>query len=376
MLISHMNINANVDIKMISGYSHIISSKFLPLLLISSHFFFLLLLLLFLKARHDKRNKLIVRTWRVPRFGMRSYYPINFLRNLGMELVRTKAALHIDVDFVMMQGSYEVLLRELPLLQDNPPQHTAYIVPAFEFVPDNYQFGCAKRMGECNFLNSSLSSSRGGSSSSSSSSSIGNDEDKNTRLSLGDEHPDFGLPEHVRLGSKAALREKIKLQQAKPSMGSGPPNNDTSYEPAHVEIVNYDKWYTASAPYEATYKGFHNEPYVLISMEDECVPAYDERFCWYGGDKAEFFNHLVTLNFKTLVLHNVFMYHLPHHKPVWVKQDLSTGVQIYRLWLAALDERGYCLQKQSWYEYDNFLTFIGFDEVKRKQHELTICGRL
>ena len=320
----------------------------------------------------DVHNKLTIQTWRWPGSGSKTSYPVNFLRNLGVELVRTRVLMHVDVDFVMMRGTYEILLQELPLLQPNRPKRTAFIIPAFEYVPEDYEMGCTEKMGSCR-------KSRSGSSSSGSSGSSGGGGGSSSSNSISSSSSsaaaaDFAVLKLAVLNNKMEMQQMVMKRQAKPSFALGPPNEHSFFEPAHVHLIDYDRWFKATAPYEAKYTSFHNEPYVLVAIEDECLPDYDERFYSYGGDKAEYFNHLFMLNYKTIVLHNVFMYHLPHFKATWMMEDPDAEVRNYKLWITVLTERGFKLKDDVGVNRDQNLTFIGLIESQRRQHEHDVCG--
>ena len=344
-----------------------------------------------------------------------------------MEAVRTKYVFSVDVDFVLMKGTYERLMRDLPVLEKTQPKRSAFIVPAFDFVPPGYHFGCTG-MGNCteagksnnnnndnngnnnnnnnnnnndnngnnnNNINNNNNNNNNNNDNINNGAGVGAKSDSRRKIKGSSESGDsssniiiskngldlktFELPDVAVLSTKSGLFEKIVSHQAKPAMARGKPSghadDSVSWNPGHVDIVNYDKWYLATEPYEAVYTSFFNEPYVVVAMDDPCLPGYDERFYSYGGDKTEFFNHLYALKYKLVVLPNVYMYHLPHYRGRWETRGPEVVLRNYKLWLTVMKERGVHPTDDIWSMMNWSLRVDGFNETQRLLHEQEMCSR-
>ena len=76
--------------------------------------------------------------WRRPRFGpdgvTESFYPANLLRNLATELVETRSAFGVDVDFVPSAGLYAALTEyDARRAAGEFGRGTVFVIPGFEF---------------------------------------------------------------------------------------------------------------------------------------------------------------------------------------------------------------------------------------------------
>ena len=94
--------------------------------------------------------------------------------------------------------------------------------------------------------------------------------------------------------------------------------------------TNYKRWKTANEPYYIQWKSMY-EPYTLVKSS---VVPFDRRFVARFHDKGSRNTELHMAGFKFLVLHNIFMVHLPHRKNPQNKKDLQRcSKQWYRNWV-------------------------------------------
>jgi len=200
--------------------------------------------------------------WRHPCWMQDIPYPINFLRNLVMESVETEWALMLDVDFVPAANLHAVLVQVLYTQFASKKERFVVAVPAME----------------------------------------------------GRENA--SVPKRIGASELHAL---VKAESVKPSLAAGPFDSvDDNWPPAHVEFIDYEKWYGAKQPYRVSYKDMANEPYLAVKMADPCTPKYDERFLHYGNDKCEWVHHLNATGVQFWVApQEAFVLHLHHPKKQW-----------------------------------------------------------
>jgi len=184
-------------------------------------------------------------------------YPVNFLRNLAAELAETDVIFHIGADFIPSDGLHDFLvsLAKKGLFAGRG----AFAVPSFEVA-------------------------RG-----------------------------VTIPTN-----KEQLLSSIKRKEAKAILGQGEPTSvDGISEIAHVEFIDYPRWYkTENELYERPLV-FENEPYVVVNRSQPCFPDYDERFIYYGGDKVEQVLHLKQRGWRFFVLPGHFVVHVQHAGVAW-----------------------------------------------------------
>nr|CDS27883.1 glycosyltransferase protein LARGE2 [Hymenolepis microstoma] len=72
--------------------------------------------------------------------------------------------------------------------------------------------------------------------------------------------------------------------------------------------TNYSHWYSSDVAYDVTWDTDF-EPYVLINRE---FGQFDENFVGFGWNKVSFFMLLDALDFKFIVIPDVFIIHFPH----------------------------------------------------------------
>ncbi|KAJ1484223.1 glycosyl-transferase for dystroglycan-domain-containing protein [Baffinella frigidus] len=99
------------------------------------------------------------------------------------------------------------------------------------------------------------------------------------------------------------------------------------------KCLNYDAWYTSSEYYLAEYR-WPCEPYLLGATDQ--IPLYDERFVYYGNDKAQHVLNLFYRQFRFAVLPAHFLIHWPHKLAEWADQKernshIGEGVQVLEL---------------------------------------------
>lgn len=70
------------------------------------------------------------------------FYPINYLRNVALDNVRTPYVFLSDIDFLPMEGLYHYLKEAIKILGANS---RAFIVPAFETLLYRFKFPASKR---------------------------------------------------------------------------------------------------------------------------------------------------------------------------------------------------------------------------------------
>jgi len=188
---------------------------------------------------------------------LQAAYPVNFLRNLARELAETDVIFPIGVDFIPSDGLHDFLesLTKRGLFAGRG----AFAVPTFEVVRD------------------------------------------------------VAIPTN-----KDQLLSSIKDKKAKPILAEGEPVSvDGSWDLAHVQFVDYGRWYkTKNELYERPLV-FENEPYLVVNRSEPCFPNYDERFIYYGGDKVEQVLHLKQRGWRFFVLPGHFVVHVQHAGVAW-----------------------------------------------------------
>jgi hypothetical protein len=216
-------------------------------------------------------------------------YPVNHLRNIGLDAVTTSHILTIDVDFVPSEDLHEAIrstLKELDahrLLKREilPGQDwQALVVPAFERKPPE---PCEKKSDCAAYLH------------------------KNSSF----------LPHSFEeLRSCYLAKDCIVFQ------------SDVNWE-GHYDTRSEDwlerKWYVEDGENRElnTIKCFQTsryEPYVVLrwcpsataSSPKPVAPYYDERFYGYGKNKIQLISHIGALGYQFSILPEGFVVHNPH----------------------------------------------------------------
>ena len=216
-------------------------------------------------------------------------YPVNYLRNLGLEQVQTSHVLVVDVDFVPSMGLasriHEALTAEQKLLDaDKAP--LALVVPAFERVMD------------CSTVH-----------------------DNHHCQQLLQTNSSF-LPETFE-----ALQHCVESKDCRVFQST---NNRDGHGSTRSQEWLQRQWYEDNNKDEATqhrvrriscFESLRYEPYVVIEWclppattteSARAVPFYDERFHGYGKNKIQHVQHLRLLGYQFGVLPQGFLIHNPH----------------------------------------------------------------
>jgi hypothetical protein len=253
-------------------------------------------------------------------------YPVNRLRNVGLDAVTTSHVLVVDIDFIPSQDLHltiaEALKHRHGVLPEGEDDQQALIVPAFERKPPEpcgTESLCAK------YLQSNSSFIP---------------------------HSFHGLQECVLQKSCIVFQSEI--------------NWEGHYSTRSEEWLQ-KKWYQdEEEDLFRTLPCFHTaryEPYVVlrwcpVSTSDDdhdeketkhkpVAPYYDERFHGYGKNKIELVSHLRKSGYKFAILPEGFIVHNPHPesdiKETWNDRrnsDLHASMdQLYTIFLNELDSK-------------------------------------
>eukprot|EP00698_Gefionella_okellyi_P024199 TRINITY_DN8470_c0_g1_i2.p1 TRINITY_DN8470_c0_g1~~TRINITY_DN8470_c0_g1_i2.p1 ORF type:complete len:357 (+),score=50.18 TRINITY_DN8470_c0_g1_i2:105-1175(+) len=93
------------------------------------------------------------------------------------------------------------------------------------------------------------------------------------------------------------------------------------YFPWGHQDTDFQQWYTATAPYEATYR-YPFEPYFVVNTQ--LLPRWDERLRGYGEDKAQQVLHMARAGFRFQVHPTQFVIHREHQA---TQGDTGWGIQ-------------------------------------------------
>jgi hypothetical protein len=240
------------------------------------------------------------------------HYPVNRLRNLGLDVVQTSHVIVADVDFVPSQGLDQVIRHTLKERQKQRgvaestvalEERDAIVVPAFERVEDCSKTDCGhilktnssylpktkddlKRcMSDKNCIVFQANNNWEGHYSTQSRRWIDGDDYENEELELAD-------------GTKSKVLKRV------------PCFDSLRYEP-YVVI----RWCPSASP--------------ISDQVKPVAPYYDERFYGYGKNKIQMISHLRFLGYQFSILSHGFIVHNPHNesnaKKVW------NDVQDYKL---------------------------------------------
>ena len=207
-------------------------------------------------------GRLSINTWMRPK-KLRVHYPVNVMRNLATEQAKTEVIFPIGVDFLPSRGLHAFLKR---LVSEGLfVGRGAFAVPSFEVA-------------------------------------------KSTTVPR----------------TKQEMLAAIERKLAKPSLSRGDPSStDGVWEIAHVNFIDYPKWYATNHELYERPIEFHNEPYVVVNRSQPCFPDFDERFIYYGADKVEQIHHLSTLGWRFFVLPLHFVVHVQHASAAWHSTERS-----------------------------------------------------
>lgn len=198
-------------------------------------------------------------------------YPVNKLRNIALNLVKTTHFIMADIDFWPSSGLYQEILSQQQWHLNNPT--FGMIVPAFQRASD----GC-RTMETCRFQ------------------------------SLRDNFMPHDLTS--LLACKACI-----VFQSENSLDS---HSSTKTSDWLRESLSWTEPHPLSC-----FKSSRYEPYVVLPMKDS--PRYDERFVGYGKNKIEYIHHLRFSGFQFAVLPREFLIHFPHPKSTSKQSWLSNS---------------------------------------------------
>lgn len=197
-------------------------------------------------------------------------YPINILRNMGVENAPTDHVIVLDVDLVPNVGAYADLVKHLSL-NTVSREKTALILPSFER-------------------------------------SLAKDEDESSPIEA------FHIPD-----TKSDLIPHIVM----PENGDDDTNDGSVAEaegkisPFHVEIfpqghgpTKFEKWITTLNPYQVEYAP-RFEPYFVVNKKNG-LPPFWEYFQGYGFNKWSWVAELHAAGWKFIVAPNSFLVHIDH----------------------------------------------------------------
>lgn len=195
-------------------------------------------------------------------------YPINILRNMGVENAPTDHVIVLDVDLVPNVGAYADLVKHLSL-NTVSREKTALILPSFER-------------------------------------SLAKDEDESSPIEA------FHIPD-----TKSDLIPHIVM----PKNGDDDINDGSVAEgkisPFHVEIfrqghgpTKFEKWITTLNQYQVEYAPFF-EPYFVVNKQNG-LPPFWEYFQGYGFNKYSWVAELHAAGWKFIVAPNSFLVHIDH----------------------------------------------------------------
>mmetsp|Transcript_55248 Transcript_55248/g.81951 ORF Transcript_55248/g.81951 Transcript_55248/m.81951 type:complete len:424 (-) Transcript_55248:239-1510(-) len=192
-------------------------------------------------------------------------YPINKLRNVGLDNIETTHFLVVDIDFIPSSNLPYVIKENLKHVTG---ERDALVIPAFERVTPR---GCSKPS-ECrSFLR----------------------EDTSFIPSTFDE-----------LKACHDAKDCIVFQSRNNWEGHFTTNSESWLRNENA----------ASGPPRriSCFHSFRYEPYVVLRYCDNMTPLYDERFYGYGKNKIEYISHLRFLNYGFRILPEGFIVHHPH----------------------------------------------------------------
>lgn len=200
-------------------------------------------------------------------------YPINILRNMGVENAPTDHVIVLDVDLVPNVGAYAALVKHLSL-NTVSREKTALILPSFER-------------------------------------SLAKDEDESLPIEA------FHIPD-----TKSDLLPHIVF----PENGDDDINDGSDYDdeiaegkisPFHVEIfpqghgpTKFEKWITTLNPYQVEYAP-RFEPYFVVNKKNG-LPPFWEYFQGYGFNKWSWVAELHAAGWAFVVAPDSFLVHIDH----------------------------------------------------------------
>ena len=303
-------------------------------------------------------------------------YPVNILRNVAIDGVRTEYVFNVDVDFVPNVDATEHIMALTKAMPGAIGKDTKFmlVIPAFEFVSG------AQQRDDAGYGSNTVEGASKGTSK-----KITCNTDKNTIVSHGDTLGRIARAYKVTVraihqcnphivDTELEVGDSIKIPKVvEKTDGDNFFTNEVEVpktksdllelvdnkklQPVHADkfagahqITDYDKWYTQSKnrPYQVTFKGVY-EPYMV---GPRTMPRFDERFAGYGMDKVELNYELHLAKYMLLVAPNAFVVHHNHPKASWgIEADL---IRVYKNWYAFVYDNDKKYGHGQFYEGDKF----------------------
>jgi hypothetical protein len=260
------------------------------------------------------------------------HYPVNRLRNIGLDAVNTSHILVADVDFVPSKRLDKTIRLSLKQLHSYVPEeaenHQAVIVPAFERKPPT---PCESESQCAQYLQAGSS---------------------------------FIPHTFEELGKCVGSKDCIVFQSD---------NNWEGHHSTNSEDWLQKKWYEdEEQKHLKQLECFHSmryEPYVVIrwcpsSSSKPVAPHYDERFYGYGKNKIELISHLRSMGYQFSILPEGFIVHNPHpESPVKETWNDREGSELH----ATMDKLYPKFLKELYSKYKQFSDSI-VKPCEKKEH--------
>jgi len=97
------------------------------------------------------------------------------------------------------------------------------------------------------------------------------------------------------------------------------------------ESTNVGKWILTDNYYRVQITSNYYEPYIISNLN--YIPLFDERFIYYGDDKAQWNRHLAHIGFQYWVVPNHFVVHIPHLQNSWAGAERAKLRPQILLWI-------------------------------------------
>jgi hypothetical protein len=230
-----------------------------------------------------------------------SSYPINLLRNLGIQSVNTTHYIVLDVDLWPSASLHAAIMGVPNLLLRS--KYAALVVPAFQLNEDQRgnRHGSADETGHAN---------------------------------------DASFANFARVPiDKAELERCLGAKQCSPFYSHTSPETHSS--------TPYAWWQNAAPGSEPQpikcFRSARYEPYVVLPKL-ATTPTYSEAFAGYGKNKIEVITHLRFAGFRFYALPGAFVTHAPHaksrQKAMWeAGGQRKRNDQLYKKFVAEMIER-------------------------------------
>ena len=254
-----------------------------------------------------------------------STYPVNRLRNIGLDAIRTSHFLVIDIDFVPSSSLRDIIHKQLNYASSTSNgDMEALVVPAFERINHEGNISPCESKVECReFM-------------------------KNNPLYLPSSFEE--LQDCLQKDNKCSVFQSNDNMEGHFTTNAKRWLNRVWYEDEEGNAIQTDssKSLELSSSFSPiTISCFHSyryEPYVILRWCPNHTPYYDERFYGYGKNKIQYVSHLRFLGYKFKILPKGFIVHFPHRdskvKESWNnidENDLHLKMdQLYPVFLSEL----------------------------------------